>query len=110
MKKNATKIEEPYVEPLTTELTHMGGWYYCRVFDNGKPYKTMRCESKRDIGRCFREIMRWYAKTGGKSRWAWSARERLNKGSFGFHGKAQEVFYDGLGFRYPNHGQKIKAS
>jgi hypothetical protein len=67
---------DPYIEPLTTKLTRIGNWWHCQVFANGKLYDELRCDTKADIGWCFREIMRWYDKMGGCSKWASSARKR----------------------------------
>jgi hypothetical protein len=67
------------MEPLSTKMTFINGWYHCRLFNKGELHQELRCSDKRDVGYAFRYMMRWYDKMGGVSKWAMKARERHNE-------------------------------
>lgn len=67
--------EESYVEPLTIKVTKIGKQWHCRLFKFGELFDESSCEKKSDIGRCCRDMLRWYDKMGNLpySQWAdWS--------------------------------------
>jgi len=67
--------EENYIEPLSIKVTKIGKKWHCRLFKLKKLFDESTCEKKSDIGRCCRDMLRWYDKMGNEpfSRWAdWS--------------------------------------
>lgn len=65
---------------LDIKVTFIKGWWNARLLnkDTGKEIDHMRCNDKRDIGYMCREMLRWFSKCGGYSKWAESARRRHN--------------------------------
>lgn len=65
---------------LDIKVTFINGWHNARLLnkDTGQEIDHCRCNDKRDIGYMCREMLRWFSKTGGYSKWAESARERHN--------------------------------
>lgn len=63
---------------LDISVRHIGNRYSAQLKDHGKIIDHMMCESKRDIGWICREMLRWFCKLGGDSKWARSARTRQN--------------------------------
>ena len=93
------------MEPLSTKLTFINGWYHCRLFNNGELYDELRCSHKSDVGFAFREMMRWYDKCGGMSKWAYAARKRHNEdGNYTTRGTVQKIWKieGGRGYQYKN--------
>jgi hypothetical protein len=67
--------EENYIEPLSIKVTKIGKQYHCRLFRLDKIHDETFCLEKSDIGRCCRDMLRWYDKMGWEpySKWAdWS--------------------------------------
>ena len=76
------------------KVTRIGKRWHCRlvVKEPDYPYSAallercydeMACQNQQDIGWCCREMLRWYAKTGGQSAFADAARKRQTEGPVG---------------------------
>jgi choline dehydrogenase-like flavoprotein len=63
---------------INIKITRIGNRYHSRLFLDGKVIDEMACELKCDIGWICREMLRWFDKNGGVSRWAMDARKRQN--------------------------------
>jgi hypothetical protein len=69
------KKQNEYIEPLEIKVTKIGKRWNCRLFKLGKLFDESSCDLKSDIGRCCRDMLRWYDKMGNEpySKWAdWS--------------------------------------
>lgn len=70
-----SNIDQEYKEPLTIKVTKINKEWHCRLFRLGVLYDESSCQKKSDIGRCCRDMLRWYDKMSAEpySRWAdWS--------------------------------------
>ena len=63
---------------LDINVRHIGGRYSAQLKKDGEVIDHMMCENKRDIGWICREMLRWFCKLGGDSKWAAAARARQN--------------------------------
>lgn len=73
-------IDQSNKDPIDdVKVTKIGNRWHARLIENGKVIDEMACERREDIGWISREMLRWYAKTGGSSRFADSARDRHNE-------------------------------
>jgi hypothetical protein len=61
----------------------MGSRWIGTLTVKGKIMDSTACALKRDIGWMCREMLRWYDKLGGTSKWAKSARRRQTSGPSG---------------------------
>jgi hypothetical protein len=68
---------------LDLDVRPIGGRYSAQLKEDGRVIDHMVCESKRDVGWICREMLRWFVKTGGKSKWASAARRRQISGPIG---------------------------
>lgn len=57
-------------------VTRIKNCYHSRMIVAGRVVKEMACSEKCDIGWISREMLRWYDKLGGVSKFASAARER----------------------------------
>lgn len=57
----------------------INGKYHVRIFTNGKLNQEAICNSQRDISFTCADLLRWEDKLGNISKYASSARERLNR-------------------------------
>jgi hypothetical protein len=67
--------KDNYIEPLSIKVTKIGKKWHCRLFRLDKIHDETFCLEKSDIGRCCRDMLRWYDKMGWEpySKWAdWS--------------------------------------
>jgi hypothetical protein len=69
-------LKEAPKEILGVTVTRMGRRWIATLTVKGKAYDKMACALKADIGWMCREMLRWYDKLGGCSKWAASARRR----------------------------------
>lgn len=69
-------LKEAPKEVIGISVTRMGRRWIAVMTVRGKEFDRMACATKVDIGWICREMMRWYDKTGGCSKWASSARRR----------------------------------
>ena len=60
------------------QVQRIGNGYNVRVFVNGELNQEARCHDKSGITYTARSLLRWEDKCGNISKWASSARERLN--------------------------------
>jgi hypothetical protein len=58
------------------KATRINNRWHSRLIENGKVLDEMACGLQEDIGWICRELLRWYSKMGGVSRFAESARKR----------------------------------
>jgi len=58
------------------KVTRIKDRWHARLMNEDKVFDEMACDDSRDIGWICREMLRWYAKLGGTSLFAMSARER----------------------------------
>lgn len=80
MKKKWNDLTNKVVaEKLTTSTTYINGFYYIRLYDDNVLCSEMGCKSKADVGFCCAELLRWYDKTNGVSKMAYSSRNRAIK-------------------------------
>ena len=61
---------------LEIKVTKINRRWHCRLIDNEKVIDEMACALSIDIGWCCREMLRWYDKMGGTSKFASAARHR----------------------------------
>ena len=61
---------------LDIKVTKIRNRWHARLLDGSKILDEMACISKLDIGWICREMLRWYDKNGGVSKFALAARER----------------------------------
>lgn len=68
---------------LSIKVTRINNRFHARLYQEDKVIDEMACELKCDIGWICREMLRWFDKNGGVSRWAMNARKRQDnhKGS-----------------------------
>ncbi len=104
------KPEPKYIEPLSMKVTTINGWHHAQLSKDGKVIDEMRCDDKRDIKWICREMLRWFSKMGGCSRWAESARNRHNEvDERGQHGNIQKIIKEVDGTRhYSSYGTKYR--
>lgn len=69
---------DEYKEPLDLDVKYIGGVHSVVLKNNNKEVSRIACERKEDIGWSCRELLRWFSKLGGISRFAESARRRQN--------------------------------
>jgi hypothetical protein len=70
-----------YFDEVTHEVkvTRIGNVYHCRVFTNGKLNQEAIAQNRSEISYVCKSLLRWEDKCGNFSKFASSARERLNK-------------------------------
>ena len=61
---------------LDIKVTKIRNRWHARLLDDSKILDEMACISKLDIGWICREMLRWYDKNGGISKFAVAARKR----------------------------------
>ena len=61
-------------------VTRMQDGYGVRVFTNGELNQEMRVDSRNEIGKAARDMLRWEDKCGNISAFASAARKRLSNG------------------------------
>ena len=61
---------------IQTKVTRIGKRWHCRIFNSNKVLDEMACDSRLDIGFCFRYMLRWHDKMGGVSKMASASRHR----------------------------------
>lgn len=61
------------------KVTKIKNRWHARLLVADKVYDEMACEVRSDIGYICKTMLRWYDKTGGCSKFAHAARQRLNK-------------------------------
>lgn len=70
------------MEP-TIKVTKIKNRWHSRLLLGEKVFDEMACELQEDIGWISREMLRWYVKNGGVSKFASSARKRHTKPKIG---------------------------
>ena len=63
-------------DSLELKVTRVGRVWIGALKVNGVVNSNMACNKKCDIGYMCREMLRWFDKLGGNSKWARSARKR----------------------------------
>ena len=61
---------------LSIKVTFIKNRWHARLLDGTKILDEMACTARQDIGWICREMLRWYNKNGGTSKWASEARKR----------------------------------
>jgi hypothetical protein len=61
---------------MNIKVTRIKNRWHARLLDDDKILDEMVCEQKQDIGWVCREMLRWYSKNGGISKFAEAARDR----------------------------------
>jgi hypothetical protein len=64
---------------LTIKVTKINKNYHARLWEGSKLINEWACSNKEDIWYICRQLLRWYDKMGGNSKYAYKARHR-NKG------------------------------
>lgn len=64
---------------LAIKVTTIDGIYHARLTKDGQVIDEMACKEKSDIGYICREMLRWFSKLGGVSKWAEASRKRQNE-------------------------------
>ena len=54
---------------IQTKVTRIGKRWHCRIFNSNKVLDEMACDSRLDIGFCFRYMLRWHDKWAELVRW-----------------------------------------
>ena len=70
---------QPYKEPLSVKVTAMKNHFIATLYNEGKVRDRRVVFRKCDIGYACRDMMRWFSKMGGISKWAEAARRRHNE-------------------------------
>ena len=70
------------MEP-SIKVTRVGTRWHARMLVGGVVRDEMACQLREDIGWICREMLRWYQKMGGASRFAAAARKRQISGAKG---------------------------
>ena len=76
---------------IDIKVTRIENRYHSRLMKDGQVLREMACAEKYDIGWISREMLRWYDKLGGVSRFASAARERQNSQPIGKVWYSEEV-------------------
>ena len=63
---------------LNIKVTFIKNRGHARLLEGSKILDEMACSTRQDIGWICREMLRWYDKNGGISKWASEARKRQN--------------------------------
>ena len=63
---------------LNIKVTFIKNRWHARLLEGSKILDEMACSTRQDIGWICREMLRWYDKNGGISKWASEARKRQN--------------------------------
>lgn len=74
---------------LKIKVTKIRSWWHARLFQDDRVIDEYRCDDSRDIKWICREMLRWFDKMGGMSKWASAARKRQTMEKFG---KTQNVY------------------
>jgi hypothetical protein len=74
-------LQRCYFGEVTHEVkvTRIGNVYHCRVFTNGELNQEAIAQNRSEISYVCKSLLRWEDKCGNISKFASSARERLNK-------------------------------
>ena len=67
---------------LDIKVTKIRNRWHARLLDGSKILNEMACISKLDIGWICREMLRWYDKNGGISKFAVQARKKTKRISY----------------------------
>ena len=71
------------MKELEIKVTKIKDRWHASLIKDGKVIDEMACALKEDIGWISREMLRWYDKLGGISKFASAARHRQTAGSKG---------------------------
>lgn len=63
-------------EKLKIKVTKIGSLWHARLSEDNRVISEYACECKEDIGWICREMLRWFDKLGGISKFASAARSR----------------------------------
>ena len=61
---------------LNIKVTFIKNRWHARLLDGSEILDEMACSARQDIGWICREMLRWYHKSGGISKWTSEARKR----------------------------------
>ena len=68
-----------HTQEPTMKVTRVGKRWHARLMLGKVVHSEMACQLRQDIGWVCRELLRWYDKLGGTSKFAKAARKRQSK-------------------------------